>query len=147
MTNYHFYEAEKKDVDEMFEVLHEFEKEAPALGYPNIDRAKLHSRILYFIDKGKIIMVKDLEKEKLIGLAIIYMTEFLWSNEELLNIQTIYVLKEYRSFALFNEMMKIIKKQANEKPIHMSISTKLIAEPLMKRAGFENMGAIWRLEK
>ena len=145
MTSYHFYEAEKKDVDEMFEVLHEFEKEAPALGYPNIDRAKLHSRILYFIDKGKIIMVKDLEKGKLIGLAIIYMTEFLWSNEELLNIQTIYVLKNYRSFELFNQMMKIIKKQANEKPIHMSISTKLIADSLMKRAGFESMGGIWRM--
>ena len=145
MTSYHFYEAEKKDVDEMFEVLHEFEKEAPALVYPNIDRAKLHSRILYFIDKGKIIMVKDLEKGKLIGLAIIYMTEFLWSNEELLNIQTIYVLKNYRSFELFNQMMKIIKKQANKKPIHMSISTKLIADSLMKRAGFENMGAIWRM--
>ena len=73
------------------------------------------------------------------------MTEFLWSREQLLNIQTIYVLKEYRSFALFNQMMKIIKKQANEKPIHMSISTKLIADSLMKRAGFESMGGIWRM--
>ena len=145
MTSYHFYEAQKKDLNEMFNILHEFEKEAPDLGYPNIDRAKLHSRILYFIDKGKIIMVKDLEKGKLIGLAIIYMTEFLWSNEELLNIQTIYVLKNYRSFELFNQMMKIIKKQANKKPIHMSISTKLIADSLMKRAGFESMGGIWRM--
>ena len=55
------------------------------------------------------------------------------------------LLKEYRSFALFNQMMKIIKKQANEKPIHMSISTKLIADSLMKRAGFESMGGIWRM--
>ena len=146
MTSYHFYEAEKKDLNEIFEILYEFEKEAPALDYPNIDREKLQSRIIYFMDKGKILMVKDLEKDKLIGIAILYMTEFLWSKEILLNIQTIYVLKKYRSFALFNRMMKIIKEHAKNKPIHMTISTKLIAEPLMKRAGFESMGAIWRLK-
>ena len=130
MTSYHFYEAQKKDLNEMFNILHEFEKEAPDLGYPNIDRAKLQTRILHFMDNGKVLMVKDLDKDKLIGVAILHMTEFLWSREQLLNIQTIYVLKEYRSFALFNQMMKIIKKQANEKPIHMSISTKLIADSL-----------------
>ena len=145
MTSYHFYEAQKKDLNEMFNILHEFEKEAPDLGYPNIDRAKLQTRILHFMDNGKVLMVKDLDKDKLIGVAILHMTEFLWSREQLLNIQTIYVLKEYRSFALFNQMMKIIKKQANEKPIHMSISTKLIADSLMKRAGFESMGGIWRM--
>ena len=145
MTSYHFYEAQKKDLNEMFNILHEFEKEAPDLGYPNIDRAKLQSRILYFMDNGKVLMVKDLDKDKLIGVAILHMTEFLWSKEQLLNIQTIYVLKEYRSFSLFNQMMKIIKKQANKKPIHMSISTKLIADSLMKRAGFESMGGIWRM--
>ena len=145
MTSYHFYEAQKKDLNEMFNILHEFEKEAPDLGYPNIDRAKLQTRILHFMDNGKVLMVKDLEKDKLIGVAILHMTEFLWSKEQLLNIQTIYVLKEYRSFSLFNQMMKIIKKQANKKPIHMSISTKLIADSLMKRAGFESMGGIWRM--
>ena len=108
MTSYHFYEAQKKDLNEMFNILHEFEKEAPDLGYPNIDRAKLQTRILYFMDNGKVLMVKDLEKDKLIGVAILHMTEFLWSKEQLLNIQTIYVLKEYRSFSLFNQMMKII---------------------------------------
>ena len=41
MTSYHFYEAEKKDLNEIFEILYEFEKEAPALDYPNIDREKL----------------------------------------------------------------------------------------------------------
>ena len=145
MTSYHFYEAQKKDLNEMFNILHEFEKVAPDLGYPNIDRAKLQTRILHFMDNGKVLMVKDLDKDKLIGVAILHMTEFLWSREQLLNIQTIYVLKEYRSFALFNQMMKLIKKQANEKPIHMSISTKLIADSLMKRAGFESMGGIWRM--
>ena len=50
MTSYHFYEAQKKDLNEMFNILHEFEKEAPDLGYPNIDRAKLQTRILYFLE-------------------------------------------------------------------------------------------------
>ena len=146
MTSYHFYEGGKKDLEEIDEILHEFEKEAPSLGYPNIDNEKLKSRIIYFMTNGKVILVKDLEKDKVIGIAILHMTEFLWSKEQLLNIQTMYVLDQYRSFALFNQLMKLIKNQANDKPIHMSISTKLIAESLMKRAGFEHMGAIWRMK-
>ncbi|HCY82445.1 MAG TPA: hypothetical protein DHV22_13020, partial [Xanthomarina gelatinilytica] len=87
----------------------------------------------------------DVNKNKLVGLAILHQTEFLWSTEQLLNIQTMFISKKYRSYELFNQLMKIIKNQAKELPIHMSISTKLIADNLMARAGFEKMGNIWRL--
>ena len=145
MSSYHFYEGKKNDMNEIVDILYEFEKEIPTLGYPKVDLDKLKTRILYFMQHGKILLVKNLDENKLIGIAVIHQTEYLWSKELLLNIQTMYVLKNYRSFELFNKMMKIIKGQADDKPIHMSISTKLIAEPLMKRAGFEQMGAIWRM--
>jgi len=146
MTSYHFYEGKKKDMNEIVDILYEFEKEIPELGYPSVDLDKLKTRIFYFMEHGKILLAKNLDKNKLIGLVVLHQTEYLWSKEKLLNVQTMYVLKDHRSFELFNQMMKIIKNQAKEKPIHMSISTKLIAEPLMKRAGFEQMGAIWRMK-
>ena len=40
MSSFHFYEASNKNMDEIFEILNEFEKEAPALDYPHIHRAK-----------------------------------------------------------------------------------------------------------
>ena len=145
MTSYHFYEGKKYEIDKILILLHEFGEEFPSLGYPSFDMLKLKSRVLYFIEHGKLILINDVNKNKLIGLAILHQTEFLWSTEELLNIQTMFISKKYRSFELFNQLMKIIKNQAKELPIHMSISTKLIADNLMARAGFEKMGNIWRL--
>ena len=68
MVSYHFYEAEKKDTDEIFEILKNFEKEVEELNYPKVDNDKLKSRIFYFLEHGKILMVKNLDKNKLIGL-------------------------------------------------------------------------------
>tara|TARA_R110001583_G_scaffold128010_5_gene279793 strand:- start:18 stop:470 length:453 start_codon:yes stop_codon:yes gene_type:complete len=146
MSNYHFYEAEKKDSDEIFEILKNFEKEVEELNYPKVDNDKLQSRIFYFLEHGKILMVKNLDKNKLIGLSVMHNTEYLWSKENILNVQVIYVLPEYRSLEIFNNIMKIIKTQANGKAIHLSISTKLIADKLLERVGFEQMGGIWRMK-
>ena len=41
--------------------------------------------------------------------------------------------------------MNIIKQQAKNRPIHMTISTKLMADKLMERYGFEQLGGLWRL--
>ena len=146
MSSYHFYEAKNKDTDEIFEILKNFEKEVEELNYPKVDNDKLKSRIFYFIEKGKILMVKNLDKNKLIGVSVMHNTEYLWSKENILNVQVIYVLPEYRSLEIFNNIMKIIKTQANEKAIHLSISTKLIASKLLERVGFEQMGGIWRMK-
>jgi len=146
MSSYHFYEAKNEDTDEIFEILKNFEKEVEELNYPKVDNDKLKSRIFYFIEHGKILMVKNLDKNKLIGVSVMHNTEYLWSKENILNVQVIYVLPEYRSLEIFNNIMKIIKTQANEKAIHLSISTKLIASKLLERVGFEQMGGIWRMK-
>ena len=146
MSSYHFYEAKNEDTDEIFEILKNFEKEVEELNYPKVDNDKLKSRIFYFIEKGKILMVKNLDKNKLIGVSVMHNTEYLWSKENILNVQVIYVLPEYRSLEIFNNIMKIIKTQANKKAIHLSISTKLVASKLLERVGFEQMGGIWRMK-
>jgi len=146
MSSYHFYEAEKKDTNEIFEILKNFENEVKELNYPKVDNDKLKTKIFYFLQHGKILMVKNLDKDKLIGLSVMHNTEYLWSTENILNVQVIYVLPEYRSLEVFNNIMKIIKTQANDKAIHLSISTKLVASQLLERVGFEQMGNIWRMK-
>tara|TARA_R100000808_G_C2122583_1_gene133558 strand:+ start:471 stop:923 length:453 start_codon:yes stop_codon:yes gene_type:complete len=144
-TSYHFYDAQKTNLEEIFQILYEFEKEAPALEYPNIDRTKMKDTLMKFIDRGKIILIKNLDEDKIIGIAIFIFTEYQWSREQLLSIQTIYILPEYRSFKLFNQIMDIIKKQAKNRTINFPISSRLMADKLMERYGFEKMGTIWRL--
>ena len=130
-ASYHFYEAQKTNLEEIFQILYEFEKEAPSLQYPNIDRTKMKNTLMMFMDKGKVILIKNLDTDKIVGIAIFIFSEYLWSREQLLQIQTIYILKEYRTYKLFNQTMNIIKQQAKNRPIHMTISTKLMADKLM----------------
>ena len=146
MSSYHFYEAKNEDTDEIFEILKNFEEEVKELNYPKVDNDKLKTKIFYFLKHGKILMVKNLDKNKLIGLSVMHNTEYLWSTENILNVQVIYVLPEYRSLEVFNNIMKIIKTQANKKAIHLGISTKLVASKLLERVGFEQMGGIWRMK-
>lgn len=144
MASFHFYETTNKNLDEIFEILNEFEKEAPALDYPHINRPKMKQTLMMFLEKGKIILIKDLDKNKIVGITIFLFNEYLWSREQLLSVQVIYILKEYRSFKLFNQTMDIIKNQAKGRHIHLTISTKLMADKLLDRYGFEKLGGLWR---
>ena len=144
MASFHFYETTNKKLDEIFEILNEFEKEAPALDYPHINRPKMKQTLMMFLEKGKIILIKDLDKNKIVGITIFLFNEYLWSREQLLSVQVIYILKEYRSFKLFNQTMDIIKNQAKGRHIHLTISTKLMADKLLDRYGFEKLGGLWR---
>ena len=108
MASFHFYETTNKNLDEIFEILNEFEKEAPALDYPHINRPKMKQTLMMFLEKGKIILIKDLDKNKIVGITIFLFNEYLWSREQLLSVQVIYIFKEYRSFKLFNQNMYII---------------------------------------
>jgi len=144
MASFHFYEASNKNMDEIFEILNEFEKEAPALDYPHINRPKMKQTLMMFLERGKIILIKDLDKNKIVGITIFVMNEYLWSREQLLAVQVIYILKEYRSFKLFNQTMDIIKNQAKGRHIHLTISTRLMADKLLDRYGFEKLGGLWR---
>ena len=144
MASFHFYETTNKNLDEIFEILNEFEKEAPALDYPHINRPKMKQTLMMFLEKGKIILIKDLDKNKIVGITIFLFNEYLWSREQLLSVQVIYILKEYRSFKLFNQTMDIIKNQAKGRHIHLTISTKLMADKLLDRYVFEKLGGLWR---
>jgi len=144
MASFHFYEATNKNLDEIFEILNEFEKEAPALDYPHINRPKMKQTLMMFLEKGKIILIKDLDKKKIVGITIFLFNEYLWSREQLLSVQVIYILKEFRSFKLFNQTMDIIKNQAKGRHIHLTISTRLMADKLLDRYGFEKLGGLWR---
>ena len=144
MASFHFYETTNKNLDEIFEILNEFEKEAPALDYPHINRPKMKQTLMMFLEKGKIILIKDLDKNKIVGITIFLFNEYLWSREQLLSVQVIYILKEYRSFKLFNQTMDIIKNQAKGRHIHLTISTRLMADKLLDRYGFEKLGGLWR---
>ena len=146
MTSFHFYDATHENIDQVFEILHEFEKDAPALGYPHIHRPKMKKTIMMFLEKGKIILIKDLDKNKIVGVTIFLSHEYLWSKEQLLAIQVLYIIKEYRSLKLFNQTMDIIRNVAKGKDIHLSISTKIMADKLLERYGFEKMGALWRFK-
>lgn len=146
MASYHFYEATNQNIDEVFDILHEFEKDAPSLGYPHINRPKMKKTIMMFLEKGKIILIKDLDKNKIVGLTIFLSHEYLWSKEQLLAVQVLYIIKEYRSLKLFNQTMDIIKNASKGKDIHLSISTKIGADKLLDRYGFENMGGLWRYQ-
>ena len=144
MASFHFYETTNKNLDEIFEILNEFEKEAPALDYPHINRPKMKQTLMMFLEKGKIILIKDLDKNKIVGITIFLFNEYLRSREQLLSVKVIYILKEYRSFKLFNQTMDIIKNQAKGRHIHLTISTKLMADKLLDRYGFEKLGGLWR---
>ena len=76
MSSYHFYEGKKTDMKDIVDILIEFEKETPELGYPSVDLDKLKTRIFYFMEHGKILLVKNLDKNKLIGLAVLNQTEY-----------------------------------------------------------------------
>ncbi|HCY82446.1 MAG TPA: hypothetical protein DHV22_13025, partial [Xanthomarina gelatinilytica] len=65
MTSYHFYEGKKNEIDKILILLHEFGEEFPSLGYPSFDMLKLKSRVLYFIEHGKLILINDVNKNKL----------------------------------------------------------------------------------
>ena len=103
------------------------------------------SMVIDYLNNTFIPFFKNLDTDKIVGIAIFIFSEYLWSREQLLQIQTIYILKEYRTYKLFNQTMNIIKQQAKNRPIHMTISTKLMADKLMERYGFEQLGGLWRL--
>ena len=80
MTSYHFYEGKKNEIDKILILLHEFGEEFPSLGYPSFDMLKLKSRVLYFIEHGKLILINDVNKNKLVGLAILHQTDEIEGN-------------------------------------------------------------------
>jgi N-acetylglutamate synthase-like GNAT family acetyltransferase len=146
MSSCNFYQAEKKDVKDIIKLLRIFKQDLSECNYPEIKSEKLQNFIYAMLEKGKIICVKNLDDNNLIGVCIFYKTSYWWSDDETMVIQLIYVLKQYRNYKLVKQLIDSIKQVSKNLPISLSIIAKLNGDKLFEKLGFENMGSNWRLK-
>ena len=147
MTSIHLFQAEKKDFEDVYNLLIEFKHdELEHLDLPKVDKQKLTTFINTILQKGKIIILKDLDKNIFIGCCIFHKTENLFSKEMFMNIQVIYIKKNFRNFKLVKTIIDSVKKIANGLPIVLSITTGLKIDPVFEKLGFEDMVSNWRLK-
>ena len=146
MTSVHLYQAEKKDVENIYDLLVEFKDEDLSdLNLPDVDKPKLLTFINAMLQKGKIILLKNLDKNKLVGLCIFYKSELWFSKDQVMNIHVIYIKKNFRSYKLLKTMIDSVKKVSDGLPIFLAITTGLKIDAVFKRLGFENLGSNWRM--
>ena len=146
MSSVHLYQAEKKDLQNIYDLLIEFkEVDLIDLKLPDVDKSKLTIFINTILQKGKVILAKDLDKNEFIGICMFHKSEFWFSKGQMINIHVIYIKKNFRNYKLFKTMIDSVKKIAKELPIVIGVTTGLKIDPVFKRLGFENMGSNWRL--
>ena len=146
MPSCNFYQAEKKDKVEIFDLLKKFKDDLIDLNYPDINPDKVKNFINVMLQRGKIVCVKNLDSNQLIGICIFCKSTYWWSEQETMIIQLIYVVPEFRNFKLMNQLLDSVKQVSKNNPILLSITSKLQADNLFEKLGFENMGANWRLK-
>lgn len=146
MPSCNFYQAEKKDKVEIFNLLKKFKDDLIDLNYPDINPDKVKNFINVMLQRGKIVCVKNLDSNQLIGICIFCKSTYWWSEQETMIIQLIYVVPEFRNFKLMNQLLDSVKQVSKNNPILLSITSKLQADNLFEKLGFENMGANWRLK-
>ena len=146
MTSIHLFQAEKKDFQDIYDLLIQFKHDdLEHLDLPKVDQKKLTIFINTMLQKGKIILLKDLDKNIFVGCCIFHKAEYWFSKEMFMNIQIIYIKKNFRNFKLLKTMVDSVKKVADNLPIILSISTGLDIDPVFEKLGFEDMGNNWRL--
>ncbi len=145
MDSYRFYQAEEKDLDELFEIGKKFKRELRDLDLPDLSESKVFKLLDMLLNKGKIICCSINEEDKIIGAVGFYKSQYWWSDAHIFNIQFIYVLPEHRNFTIFRNLLGGVQKIAKEDPINLSITTKLKLDPVLKKLGFDEMGKNWRL--
>ena len=147
MTSIHLFQAEKKDFQDVYDLLIQFKHDdLEHLDLPKVDQKKLSIFINTMLQKGKIIILKDLNKNIFVGCCIFHKAEYWFSKEMFMNIQIIYIKKNFRNFKLVKTIIDSVKKLAKGIPIVLSISTGLDIDPVFKKLGFEDMGNNWRLK-
>ncbi len=112
---------------------------------PKVDKPKLKAFIDFILQKGKIILVKELDQQELIGCCIFHKSEYWFSKDKLMNIHVLYVRKQYRTYNLVKVIIDSVKNVSEGLPMLLSISTGLHKDPVFERLGFENMGSNWRM--
>ena len=146
MTSIHLYNATKKDIENIYNLLVEYkETDLANANYPAIDKNKSINFLNLIYAKGKIILLKDLDTDKLIGCCLFNISEYFFSKSKIMIIQMIYIKKKYRNFKLVKQIVESIKELAEDMPIVLSITSGLGIDPVFEKLGFENMGGNWRL--
>ena len=146
MTSVHLYQAEQKDVQEVYDLLIEFKEfDLKDARLPNVDKDKLTNFINTILKKGKIILAKDLDKQELMGVCIFHKAEYWFSKDQLMNIHVLYVRQNYRNYKLVKTLVDSVKNVSEGLPIVLSITSGLHIDPVFEKLGFENMGSNWRL--
>jgi N-acetylglutamate synthase-like GNAT family acetyltransferase len=146
MPSCNFYQATGKDVIDISNLLKEYKKkDLDGCNFPEVDNDKVNNFILILLKKGKVICVKNLDNDKLIGVCMFNKSEYWFSKQQVMLIQLIYIVKKYRNYQLMKQLMDMVKAVADKDPILLSITSKLNADKLFEKLGFENMGANWRL--
>ena len=146
MTSIHLYNATKKDIQNIYDLLVEYkETDLANANYPAIDKNKLLNFINTIYVKGRIILISDLDTDELIGCCMFNVSEYFFSTQKIMTIQMIYIKKKYRNFKLVKQIVKSVKELAEDMPIVLSITSGLGIDPVFEKLGFENMGGNWRL--
>ena len=146
MTSIHLFQAEKKDFEDVYDLLIQFKHdELEHLDLPKVDQKKLTIFINTMLQKGKIIILKDLDKNIFVGCCIFHKAEYWFSKEMFMNIHIIYIKKNFRNFKLLKTMVDSVKKVADNLPIILSVSTGLKIDAVFEKLGFQDMGSNWRL--
>ena len=146
MTSVHLYQAEKKDLESIYNLLVEYKQvDLADVHFPEIDRDKLMNFINTILLKGKIILIKDLDRQELIGTCMFNKSEYFFSKSKIMQIQMIYIKQRFRNFKLVKTLIDSVKKVSEDLPIVLSITSGLGVDPVFQRLGFENMGGNWRL--
>ena len=146
MDNYRFYQANEKDLDNIFELLKKFKRDLRDLNLPDISEDKVFKTLDNLITKGRIICCSLNNNEEIIGCIAFYKTSYWWSDTPLYNIHFVYVLPKYRNFVIFRNLLGGVQKIAKKDHINLSISTQLEIDPVLKKLGFEDMGKNWRFK-
>ena len=146
MTSIHLYQAEQKDVQEVYDLLIEFKEfDLKDAQLPEVDKDKLTNFINTILKKGKIILAKDLDKQELMGLCIFHKAEYWFSKDQLMNIHVLYIRQNYRNYKLVKTLVDSVKNVSEGLPIVLSITSGLHIDPVFEKLGFQNMGSNWRL--
>ncbi len=141
----HLYNAEKKDIQIVCNLLKTFKDEdLQNLDYPEVDDKKLENFINVMLVKGKVILLKDLDLDDILGCAIFNKTEYWFSKSECIHIHTIYIKKNYRNFKLVTALFEAIKKVSDNLPMYLPVTSGLNLDPVFNKLGFKNLGSNWR---
>ena len=146
MSSVHLYQAEKKDFQKVFDLLIDFkEVDLVDVDLHKVDKPKLTNFINAKLQKGKIILAKELDQQELIGCCIFHKSEYWFSKQQLINIHVLYIKQKYRNFKLVKTIVDSVKNIAEDLPIVMGVTTKIEIDAVFEKLGFENMGGNWRL--